>query len=72
MIVIYGAEWCTYCLEAKQYCREKGLRYTYVDIENVELDMINEEFQPAKSIPQIFEDGHLIGGFDDLVKKYGL
>jgi glutaredoxin len=72
MIVIYGAEWCTYCLEAKEYCREKGLHYSYVDIENIDLDFIDEEFEPAKPIPQIFEEGRKIGGFDDLVKLYGL
>ena len=64
-IIIYGAEWCAFCHMAMRYLDDKGVKYTY---KNVELDMNHARAAMEKSgqtgIPVIDMDGQIIIGFD--------
>jgi GrxC family glutaredoxin len=66
-IEIYSKEWCPYCTKAKMLLRGKGLEYEEKDTTTdivMEQEMI--ERSGRRSVPQIFIDGHSIGGYDDL------
>ncbi|SDL52196.1 FAD-dependent oxidoreductase [Halarsenatibacter silvermanii] len=67
-IEIYALEWCPYCEKAKALIKSKGFSYKEYDIgeEEVEEEM-QERTDGAKTVPQVFIDGHLVGGYDDLV-----
>ena len=64
---IYGKPNCKYCVSAKELCRELGLKFTYIDIDadaEAKRDfMLRTNF--AKTVPQIFLNDSLIGGFDE-------
>lgn len=71
MIVIYGAEWCTFCQKAKELAEQYGIPYTYKDITDggeyyLEL---NEKIENFRTVPQIWMYNKYIGGYNDLVKE---
>ena len=64
-ITIYGAEWCGPCHMTKHYLDDKGIKYTYVDVDSDPaggLEAINKSGQRA--IPVIDVGGTVIIGFD--------
>lgn len=67
MFKIYGAQWCTFCNKAKQFLDTTGYNYEFVDIES-DVDackfLLEED---ANTIPQVYKDGILVGGYSDLV-----
>lgn len=66
-IVMYGTEYCSYCLAARMLLKKKGL-----DVEEVSVSDNPEKMQEMmtksgkRSVPQIFVNGNAIGGFDEL------
>ena len=62
-IKVYGAEWCAYCNSAKTLLEEKGVEFTYIDIDKVPKDEIISSF---KSIPQVYMNNEHIGGYAEL------
>lgn len=70
VIEIYTLEWCPYCRKAKSFFKSKGLEYQEYDIENEDKkeEMIKRT-GGEKTVPQIFVEGELIGGYDQLIKK---
>ncbi len=67
-IEIYTLEWCPYCNKAKSFLKSKGFSYTEYNIDDnqVKREMIKRT-DGAKTVPQIFIDDKLIGGYDDLI-----
>ena len=66
-VEIYTKSWCGYSVNAKALLDAKGVAYTDIDVttdRDTELEMI--ERAGAYTVPQIFIDGHGIGGYDDL------
>jgi NADH-dependent peroxiredoxin subunit F len=66
-IEIYGMQWCPYCAKAKTLLKTKGLGYIEIDVtsdEERQVEMI--ERTGRYNVPQIFLDGELVGGYDDL------
>ena len=66
-VEIYTKSWCPFCTRAKKYLDRKGVAYREIDVTTNavrELEMVkrSERF----TVPQIFIDGHLLGGNDDL------
>lgn len=67
MFKIYGAQWCTFCNKAKQHLETIGQPYEFVDIES---DVEACKFllkEDAQTIPQIYKENVLVGGYSDLV-----
>ena len=66
-VVIYTKNYCPYCVRAKSLLSEKGVKFR-----EVHLDQEPEKFQELKektglmTVPQIFINEKLVGGFDDL------
>ncbi len=69
-IEIYSLEWCPYCEKAKNYFKSKGYSYQEYDIEDEDSKAeMTERTGGAKTVPQIFINDQLIGGYDDLMEK---
>ena len=64
-IIIYGAEWCAFCHTAMRYLDDKGVKYTYIDVDKdtaAGLAAVNKSGQ--RGIPVIDLAGDIIVGFD--------
>ena len=67
-VEIYSKGWCPYCRMAKRLLEEKGQEFVEFDVE-LEPDKYDEMLDRSQgryTVPEIFIDGDLIGGFDDL------
>ncbi len=66
-VEIYTKSWCPYCARAKDHLDEKGVSYEEIDVTT---DVVREMEMVKRSarhtVPQIFIDGHRLGGNDDL------
>lgn len=68
-IEVYSTAVCPYCVAAKNLLKSKGLQWTEV---RVDTDAAQREAMLARSggrrtVPQIFVNDQLVGGYDDLV-----
>jgi glutaredoxin 3 len=67
-IEIYTSLYCGYCSRAKQLLRNKGAAFEEFDV-SVDSQKRAEMLSRADgrhTVPQIFIDGHHVGGCDDL------
>jgi len=67
LVEIYHKTWCPYCHAALRLLDNKGVAYRAIDVTTDrarERQMI--ERSGRHTVPEIFVDGELIGGFDDL------
>lgn len=65
-IIIYTTKECPYCRAAKDLLRGKNLAFKEIDVTDDEaFDRLVKE-TGRKTVPQIFIDGKLIGGFQEL------
>jgi glutaredoxin len=72
MIELFGKELCSYCSRAKDLLAERDQKYVYFDVEKdqwAHSEMMRRN-PGARTVPQIFIDGNLVGGYDDLRKMY--
>lgn len=67
-VTIFGKENCAYCIRAKMLCDLNDIQYTYIDIlyDDEALDFFME--QGFKSVPQVYVDGELVGGFTEFAE----
>lgn len=67
-IEIYSSAFCGYCTAAKNLLKAKGLvwREFRVDQDPAARAAMAERAPGARTVPQIFVNGHHVGGFDDL------
>ncbi|MFO7818756.1 MAG: glutaredoxin 3 [Halanaerobacter sp.] len=68
-IEIYTLEWCPYCNKAKSFLKSKGFSFQEYNIDEttVKKEMIKRT-DGAKTVPQIFIDDQLIGGYDSMME----
>ncbi|MEI7473952.1 MAG: glutaredoxin domain-containing protein [bacterium] len=70
-IKMYTVDYCPYCKKAKKYFDEKGIKYTDIDLteERNMREIVSEATNGVgRTVPQIFINGKLIGGWSDLEK----
>ncbi|MAE13912.1 glutaredoxin 3 [Candidatus Woesearchaeota archaeon] len=66
-IEIYTKDFCPYCHAAKELLDRKGVSYTEYDVTNDPVKIKEmEERSERRTVPEIFINDKLIGGFDDL------
>jgi len=66
-IIVYSSLICPYCHAAKQLLKNKGLEFQEIRIDlNHQQRQIMMQKSGRTSVPQIFINGHHVGGFDDL------
>jgi len=62
---------CPYCVNAKALLEQKGIEYEERKIgEGYTREDLLEVAPSARSVPQIFLDGELVGGFVELRAKF--
>ena len=67
-VEIYSKMFCPYCFRAKKLLADKGVQYEEYEI-SMDGKKRAEMMQRANgrhTVPQIFIDGHHVGGSDDL------
>jgi len=68
-IEVYSIAVCPYCVAAKNLLKAKGLEWSEVrvDTDPVQRDAMLERSGGRRTVPQIFINDQLVGGYDDLV-----
>jgi glutaredoxin 3 len=67
-IEIYTQPFCPYCARALNLFKEKGVEFQEIDAPGGSAARAKAiELSGRTSVPQIFIDGQLIGGCDDLM-----
>ena len=68
--VIWSRYHCPYCDQAKALLTSKGIQFEEKKIgDGYTKEELLEAVPNARSVPQIFLDGELVGGFTELRKK---
>ena len=70
-VEIYSKSNCSYCVMAMNFFDSKGIKYIVYNADDPDIfqEMIKRNPQ-ARTVPQIFIDNNLIGGYTDLIAKY--
>ena len=66
-VVIYTADYCSFCARAKALLRSKGVSFEEIDLSRN--PGLREEIQQRtgrRTVPQIFIDSVPVGGFDEI------
>ena len=62
---------CSYCDRAKTLIEQKGYEYESINIEeDNNIELLLEKKKYARTMPQIFINDKLIGGYTDLVDYF--
>ena len=70
MLKVYGAQWCTFCKKAKDFLETNHIEFEFVDIDiDIEQSTILID-KNLTTIPQIFKEEKLIGGYTELVSHF--
>lgn len=68
-IEMYTTGMCPYCVRAKMLLQRKGMKW---EEKRIDLDrgLMQEMLRRStrRTVPQIFIDGHHVGGYDDLTE----
>ena len=65
--IVWSKEQCPYCEQAKQLLSQRGITYEEKKIgDGYDREELLEAVPTARSVPQIFLDEQLIGGFTEL------
>ena len=67
-VEIYSKGWCPYCRMAKRLLEEKGQEFIEFDVD-LDAEKHREMLDRSEgrwTVPEIFIDGDLIGGYDEL------
>ena len=68
-VAIYSKSNCSYCVMAKNYFESKGIDYTLHDAEDIGVfKQLLVRNPAARTMPQIFINDELIGGYTDLLE----
>lgn len=66
-IEIYTTTTCPYCVRAKAWLSERGYEYKEILLnEPAARAQFKQNHPGLNTVPQVFADGELIGGFSDL------
>ena len=70
-VEIYSRSNCSYCVMAMNFFDSKGIKYDVYSADDPKVfeEMLSRNPQ-ARTVPQIFIDDKLIGGYTDLVENY--
>ena len=71
IFLIFTKYRCSYCDRAKTLIEQKGFEYESINIEeDNNIEILLEKNKYARTMPQIFINDKLIGGYTDLVKYF--
>ena len=66
-VEMYATSFCRHCMDAREFLQAKGIDYDeyLLDLMPLEKDVMIKRCN-QKSLPQIFINGHHVGGLSDL------
>jgi glutaredoxin 3 len=65
-IVMYATGWCSFCARARRLFQLKGVDFEEIDVDEVEGARAEMQQRSGRtSVPQIFINDRLVGGYDD-------
>lgn len=69
---VWSKNQCPYCVMAKNLLRSNGVEYEERNISEGPWtrEQLLEAVPHARTLPQVFLDGNLIGGYDQLKKHF--
>lgn len=68
---VWSKDNCPYCVQAKALLNQKGIEFEEKKIgEGYTREDLLEAVPTARTVPQIFLDGELVGGFTELRAKF--
>lgn len=68
--IVWSKDMCPYCEQAKMLLRSRGIEFEERNINrDYSREQLLEAVPGARTVPQIFLDGELVGGFTDLKAK---
>ena len=68
--IVWTKDACSYCVQAKALLEQQGIEYEEKKIGvDYTREQLLEAVPTARTVPQIFLDGELVGGFTELKKK---
>ena len=72
--IVWSKDHCPYCINAKNLLDAKGIEYEERNISQGEWtkEQLLESVPEARTVPQIFIDDKLIGGYDQLKNYFDL
>ena len=69
--IVWSKDACPYCVQAKTLLTQKGIEFEERKIgEGWTKEQLLEAVPDAGTVPQIFLDGELVGGFTELRAKF--
>ena len=69
--IVWSKDACPYCVQAKALLSQKGIEFEERKIgDGWTKEQLLEAVPDARTVPQIFLDGELVGGFTDLRAKF--
>jgi glutaredoxin len=69
--IVWSKDYCPYCVQAKALLEQKGIEFEEKKIgEGYTKEDLLEAVPTARTVPQIFLDGELVGGFTELRAKF--
>lgn len=69
--IVWSKDACPYCVQAKTLLTQKGIEFEERKIgDGWSKEDLLEAVPGARSVPQIFLDGELVGGFTELRAKF--
>ncbi len=66
---VYSFEVCPYCSKAKSLLENKEIEFEEIVIDRSQIKELMKKTK-MMTVPQIFLDDELIGGYDDLVEYF--
>jgi glutaredoxin len=66
--IVWSKDNCPFCVKAKEFLERKGIAYEERKLGNDwDRRQLLEAVPDAKTVPQIFLEGKLVGGYDGLI-----
>ncbi len=66
-VTIYTTEYCPYCLRAKSLLKSRNIPYEEINLEGKDSELMALKNRTGlRTVPQIFVDDALIGGYNEL------
>ena len=68
--IVWSKDQCPYCVQAKALLESRGIEFEERNVsQNWTREQLLEAVPTAQTLPQIFLDEELVGGFTELRKK---
>ena len=66
-VVIYTKNNCNWCLLLKALLKKKYISYQEISVDESNMDKLVENENGIKTLPQLFDNGEFVGGFDNVL-----